>query len=214
MNNFPDIENINDSCNPVIYSRNAPTVLLLNQTKEVFDDVETYKRFIKSAESNFRRSRTYKTIKAKLIALGMDKCQINGNITNEMATIEMHHCILSLFDVALLISEHTLNTIGCINTFYLSKKLKQEHKECNVPLVMLTKTSHQLYHNTNELYILPDMIFGDWYTLLKKYRYGITKEIAYKVINYLTLLQQEKDVDKNDILSIRNDIMDWSNYNY
>lgn len=213
-NNFPDIQNINDSCNPCIYSPNSPTALYLNQNYEVFEDVDTYKRFLKNAESLFRHSRSYKTIKSEIMKLGLNKCQINGNITDEMATLEMHHTILTLFDVALLISEHTLRTSGLVNTLYISKMLKQEHKDFHVPLVILDKTNHQLYHNTNELYIPPSMVIGDWYTLLQKYRYGITKEIAYKIIDYLSLAEQEEDVEKNKILAIRENVLDWSYYNY
>lgn len=212
--NFPDIENINDTCNPCIYSKNSPTVLTLNQSSEVFEDVDTYKRFLKNAEALFRHSRSYKSIKCEVMKLGLNKCQINGNITDEMATLEMHHTILTLFDVALLISEHTLRTSGLVNTLYIAKTLKKEHKDFHVPLVILDKTNHQLYHNTNELYIPPNMVIGDWYTLLQNYRYGITKEIAYKIIDYLNLAEQEEDVAKNKILEIRENVMDWSYYNY
>lgn len=213
MNNLPDITVFNSNSNPVIYSPNSPFILPLNQSADTLQDVEIYKNFLKNSEANFRHSRTYKKIKSELINLGMDRCQLHGNITNEMATIEMHHTILTLFDVALIITEHTIKTTGQINTFQLIKKLKEEHKACNVPIVMLSKTPHQLYHNTNELYIPPNMVFGNWVNLLQKYPYGITLEIAYKIINYLTLAVEQEDVEKNDILAIREHVLSWSEYN-
>lgn len=210
---IPDIDILQSNINPCICSINSPYGIYLSHTKEEFDDVEVYKNFLNCAKSQFRKSRTYKTIKATLIERGLDKSQINGNLNNDMCTIEMHHCILTLFDVELLITEHTINTIGYINTFYLVRKLKEEHRDCNIPLVMLDKTTHQLADNTDELYIPPNMIFGNWWNLLQKYPYGITLEIAYKIVNYLNKALQEEDVEKNNILQLRDYVMSWANFN-
>ena len=211
MNNLPDIGVINSTLNPTIYSPNSPFVLQFYQTRDTFQDVEIYKNFLSNAIRQFRCSRTYKSIKADLMSLGLDRCQVHGNITDDMATLEMHHCILTIFDIALLITEHTINTVGIISTFDLIKKLKEEHKLHNVPLTMLSKTPHQLYHNTNELFIAPSMVFGNWISLLEKYNRGITKEIALKVIYYLDqAIENDNKTNDNDILTLRNKIMDWS----
>lgn len=211
MNNLPDIGVINSTLNPTIYSPNSPFVLQFYQTRDTFQDVEIYKNFLSNAIRQFRCSRTYKSIKADLMSLGLDRCQVHGNITDDMATLEMHHCILTIFDVALLITEHTINTVGIISTFDLIKKLKEEHKLHNVPLTMLSKTPHQLYHNTNELFIAPSMVFGNWINLLEKYNRGITKEIALKVIYYLDqAIENDNKTNDNDILTLRNKIMNWS----
>lgn len=214
MSNLPDIEVMNSTFNPIIYSPNSEFFLPFYQSRETFQDVEVYKRFLDNAIRQFRQSRTYKSIKSNLMSQGLDRCQVHGNITDEMAKIEMHHCILTIFDVALLITEHTINTIGYISTFDLIKKLKEEHKLNNVPLTMLSKTPHQLYHNTDQLYISPKMIFGNWYELLRKYNQGITKEIGYKVIYYLNEAIDKGDLaNDNHILDIRESILNWSTYN-
>lgn len=211
MNNLPDIEVINSTLNPTIYSPNSPFVLQFYQTKDTLQDVEIYKNFLNNAIMQFRRSRTYKSIKADLMALGLDRCQVHGNITDEMATLEMHHCILTIFDIALMITEHMINTIGMISTFDLIKKLKEEHKLHNIPLTMLSKTPHQLYHNTNELFIAPSMVFGNWFNLLEKYNRGITKEIALKIIYYLDqAIENDNKTNDNDILTLRDKVMNWS----
>lgn len=214
MSNLPDIEVMNSTFNPIIYSPNSEFFLPFYQSRETFQDVEVYKKFLDNAIRQFRQSRTYKSIKSNLMSHGLDRCQVHGNITDDMAKLEMHHCILTIFDIALLITEHTINTIGYISTFDLIKKLKEEHKLNNVPLTMLSKTPHQLYHNTDNLYIPPNMIFGNWYELLKKYNYGITKEIAYKIIYYINEVIDKGDcADDNHILDIRDSIMNWSTNN-
>ena len=208
----PDIGVFNSNVNPVLCSPNTPFVLGFYQTQETLQDVELYKRFLNNAISRFRHSRTYKSIKSDLMSLGMDKCQVHGNIVDgEMATVEMHHCILTIFDIALMITEHTLRTKGMISSFDLVLALQQEHKEHNVPLTMLSKTPHQLYHNTDELFIAPSMVFGNWYRLLEKYKYGITKEIAFKIIFYLNKAIETCNLtEDNDILSLREKIQKWS----
>lgn len=213
MNNLPDINVINSTFNPIIHSPNSEFILPFYQSKETFQDVEIYKSFLSNAIRQFRMSRTYKSIKAELMNKGLDHCQFHGNITDEMATLEMHHCILTIFDVALMITEHTINTVGYISTFDLIKKLKEEHKLHNIPLTMLSRTPHQLYHNADGLYIPPNMIFGNWYHLLDKYKYGITKDIAYKIIHYLdTAISKGDKADDGNILELRKNIMNWAQY--
>ena len=133
---------------PIISTSNNPFILQFKQTRESLLDVELYKRFLDNAILRFRRGRTYTSYKHYLINLGMDKCQVHGNITSEMATIEMHHNMLTIFDIAYIITEHILNTTNeGITTFDLVMRLAKAHKENKVQLVMLSKTPHQLYHN-------------------------------------------------------------------
>lgn len=213
MSNLPDINVINSTFNPIIHSPNSEFILPFYQSRETLQDTEAYKNFLSNAIRQFRGSRAYKAIKSELMSYGLDHCQVHGNITDDMATLEMHHCILTIFDVALMITEHTINTTGYISTFDLIKKLKEEHRVHNIPLTMLSKTPHQLYHNTDSLYLSPKMIFGNWYNLLNKYNYGITKEIAYKVIHYLDEVISKGDAaDDGGILELRKNIMNWSQY--
>ena len=92
--------------------------------------------------------------------LGLDRCQFHSalksseNKEEKMVDLEMHHAILTIFDIALIITEHVLNTTGYITTFDLIHILKWVHKNNMVGVVMLSKTAHQLYHNTNEFFII------------------------------------------------------------
>lgn len=212
-NNIPDIYCEDEFNNPTLSSPNSHVVLPFYQTYETLLDVETYKSFLTNAIKRFRTSRTYKNYKGYLIGLGLDKCQIHGNITHEMATIEMHHNMLTIFDIALIITEHVLKTKGYISTFDLVKLLKEEHIHNRVQLVMLSLTPHQLYHNTEEFFIHPDMCIGDWYSFLEKYNQGLTKDIAYKVLFYIKKALSEGGTNDNNLLNIREQILDWSVYN-
>ena len=120
--NVPDIWQYND-VNPTWQSPNSPFEISFAQTRESLMDIEVFKSFLDNAISRFRHSRTYKHYKAHLMEMGLNRCQFQGNIKSdidqEMATIEMHHNILTIFDVALIITEHMLNVQGATTTFDL-----------------------------------------------------------------------------------------------
>lgn len=182
-------------------------------TKEHALNMDEYKKFLDNSISRFRRSRTYKNYKAYLMNLGMNRCQLLGNITDDMADIEMHHNFLNIFDIAILISQHILNTVGGLTTFDLVELLKQEHRLNNIPIVMLSKTMHQMYHDNNDFYIPLSMTFGMWHELLMKYRYGITLDIAYKVIKYINNCIQNNELNDIQYIMLRDNIKDWGKYN-
>ena len=173
-------------------------------------DIDVYTNFIKNAVSRFRRSRTYTHYKGYLMNLGMDHCQLHSNIYADMATIEMHHNMLTIFDIAVILTEHTINTVGYITSYDLVNLLKKVHTENKVQLVMLSLTAHQLYHNANGMYLHPDMCFGNWMAFLEEYKYGITIELANKVINYVNYAISLGDTHTGELLKLRDKIQDWS----
>lgn len=205
--------------NPTLSSEASPFAIQFAQTKESLMDIETYREFLTSAIGQFRKTRTYRHYKAYLMGLGLDRCQFHSNIKSsenkeeKMAEIEMHHHGLTIFDIAMMITEHMINTVGQITTMDLIYFLKKEHTENHIMLVMLTRTAHQLYHNTDEFFIHPDMCFGDWASFLETYRYGITIEIANKLIWFLNTAIDKGESDDNGLLNLREKIKDWSYLN-
>lgn len=208
--NIPEIYNNNNEFNPTIQSPNSLYQIQFYQTLETTINVEDYKKFLDNAVSAFRHSPAYKIYKGKLIEKGLDRCQVLGNITNEMATIEMHHCILTIFDIACIISNHIINIKGKISTFDLIYLLKKEHKENNIPICMLSLTSHQLYHNNDEFYVSPESVIGNWYRLIERYHTGLTTDIAFKILFYMKKAQdKEGKSDDADMLKVRDTIYNW-----
>lgn len=195
----------------------AQDYLPFYQTRETLADSEKYKAFVDNCVRRFRKSRTYKSYKSYLMSLGMDRCQVAGNIQDGMANIEMHHNFLTIFDITILISQHVLNTVGRCTTFDIVSLLAQEHKNNNIPIVMLSETAHQLYHDNPDFYIPISMTFGKWWELLVKYRYGITMDIAYKVINYIRKCQKNNELTELAFFKLANDVENagyYNDYNY
>lgn len=214
-NPLPDIETYQERNNPCLHSPNSNYDISFYQTRESLMDIEEYRRFLKNCETRFRRSTTYSNYKGFLIGLGMNRCQVHGFINTDMTgvSIEMHHAILTLFDICLLISEHLLNTVGFVTTFDVVQALKEEHKMNNIALVMLSKTPHQLYHdNTGDFFIHPNMCFGKWPELLSRYRYGLTQDLAFKLLSYLKKAIDQDRTNTGELLALRDKIKEWSGY--
>lgn len=214
-NPVPGIETYQENMNPIVKSPNSTYSISFYQTRESLMDIDTYRNFLKNCESRFRHSVTYSNYKGFLIGLGLDRCQIHGFIHADMegVDIEMHHAILTLFDICLMITEHLLNTVGYVTSFDVVQALKEEHKANNIALVMLSKTPHQIYHaNPTEFYIHPDMCFGNWPRLIEKYKKGLTQDVAFKLLYYLkTAIEKDKTDDKG-LLDLRDNIKRWSEY--
>lgn len=196
-NLYPDIITFNEK-NPTVHSPYATFDLLFAQTRESLQDVDTFRSFIKNAESRFRASREYKAYKSYLIEyLGIDRCQYFGNITTDDADIELHHNVLGLFDICILITLHSVNTVGSITTFDLIQLLILEHYNNRVGVTFLSKTAHQIFTNDPEGYIPPEMTMGAWWELLSRYKFGITYDLANKVIKYIKKYQANLPVSIN-----------------
>lgn len=208
---IPGIVGYMDNDNPTISSPYSPFVIQFYQTPESLNNIEDYRTFLKNVESAFRTSREYKAIKARLIESGMTNCQVHGNLNSEMVDIEMHHNMLTLFDLSMIITEHLIRTVEKVSTFDVVRLLIEAHNNNEVLLIMLSKTPHQVYHNNPEFFLPFEMCIGEPWKFLEKYKYGITQDIAYKILRYLR--QEEKSngkINDNGLLNIRNSILSWS----
>ena len=198
---------------PAIYFPKCEYPLTFYQTRDTLADMDRYKAFIDNCTHRFRKSRTYKSYKSYLMSMGLDRCQVIGNIQDGMANIEMHHNFLTIYDITILISQHILNTVGRCTTFDIVALLMQEHRNNNIPIVMLSETVHQLYHDNPDFYIPISMTFGKWWDLLIKYRYGITLDIAYKVVKYIQNCQRNNELNSVEFFKLSDDIKNWGEYN-
>lgn len=220
INDIPGITiEYDDSYNPMVISPNAPYGITFYMTRETLLDVEVYKNFLDNAIAGFRHSNAYTLIKSDLFDQGLDHCQIMSNITEEEVGskgLEMHHNFLTIFDIALLITEHVINTVGIISTFDLMYLLEIEHREHRVPLVMLSETAHQMYHNNEDLVIPASMTTGNWLGLLQRYNKGITMKIAEKVSNFINESINNSGQNSeiiSELLSVKDYAESWGRFN-
>jgi len=219
---YPGIFSVNIETNPMLSAPTAGFDILFAQTKDTMEDPDVYKKFLSSAIKTFRGSPKYKNYKAHLMdEIGLDSCQYHGNIKSgsedqDMATIEMHHHILTIYDIAYIITEHILNSNGCITTMDLIKMLGIEHTEHRVATVMLCKTCHQLQHNHEQFFLSSSLAFGNWVEFLQRFPLGVNgdiyKKIYFQIKKDLTTLESSEN-KALELLSIANTLEDWSAHN-
>lgn len=219
-NEIPDIYiEYSDKENPTLHSPNAFVECPFRQSQDTFMEVDIYKEFINNCISRFRHSKTYTNYKHYLYDIGLNKCQLLGNIDSDAATIEMHHNFLNIFDITLMITEHFVKTNGFVTTFDVVQELKETHKANEIPIVMLSKTAHQLYHNGDGVLLPARMCFGYWFDLLQTYNKGITLNIAQKIIYFIQRsieFEQENNYINdctNTMLKVRDHVLEWRDYN-
>lgn len=218
-NSFPDIKNINISGNPTLITPNKEDMISLRFTFADSEDVDLYVKFIRNAVKLFRSTEYYKIYKAHLIQLGLDRCQILGNLPvdtddkNTSVTIEMNHVIITIFDIAYMICETVLKTYGSITTFELVGLLIKEHAEHRVPLVMMCKSVHQAYHADPLFFVHPKQVFGYWWELVYKYKLGISPQIASKIVYYCKKCKEVSATNANGLLQVAQDVQEWGSYN-
>ena len=88
-----------------------------------------------------------------------------------------------------------------------------EHRLDNVPIVMLSKTIHEMYESDPNSFLPPNMTFGKWWELLYRYRFGITIDIANKIISYINRSVNQEDPYRDFWIKLRQDVKDWSVFN-
>lgn len=212
-NPLPNIDSYQAGYNPMISSPSSTYAIGFLSDRESLTDIDVYRSFLKNVEKRVRNSVTYSHYKAFLMGLGLDHCQVHGYINSEMADIEMHHAIFTLFDIALMVTEHLLNTYGYATTFDVVQIIKDEHKLHHVAVVMLSKTAHQAYHSESGFMIHPDMCVGDWVALMQTYMDGITQDLAFKLLYYIKRAIEVGCTDDSGLLKLRDQILDWSDKN-
>lgn len=213
FNPIPNIESGYIGCNPCIASPSSTYMIGFYQTKESLLDTDVYRAFLKNIEKRVRQSVTYREYKGYLMQNGLDHCQVLGNINSEMATLEMHHAMITLFDIALMISEFYLNRTGYVSSFDVVQTIKDEHRQNNIPIVMLSQTPHQVYHANPGIFVLhPDMFISKRYPIFfEKYKDGITQDLALKLIYYIKRAMDIGHTDDQGLLDLREKIKEWGN---
>ena len=218
VSSYPGIFTVTTPNNPTISAPCAGFDLSFAQTRETMEDPDVYNRFLKNAIKTFRGSPKYKSYKHHLMEqVGIDCCQYHGMIRSgdedkDMATIEMHHHILTIYDIAHIITTHITNSGGCLTTFDLIKMLGIEHTEHRVATVMLCKTCHQLQHNHPDFYLSSELAFGNWIDFMQRYQLGINSDIVEKVARQIRKDIEQQEFRENQalqLLSIANKLEDW-----
>lgn len=142
-------------------------------------------KFIKRVEQMIRSSLEYRDYIAYLKEnVDMTKCAFFNSVENRSDSkvrIEIHHEPLTLFDiVSVVLNKHMEEGIP-INDLYIADEVMNLHYQNMVGLVPLSKSLHQIIHNSDEIIIPLNLVFGDYTGFLREYSDYLDEHILDKI---------------------------------
>lgn len=211
-----NIEVTGGKSNPTIDCADSEFLIPFYKDADYFFVLQNFVDFVKSVEALVRKHPQYtQYIGIVRSEYGLTKCQVLSHIDTEDETfehtkIEMHHGpILTLFDLAAIITEWAIQEGKKITTFYIADLLIQEHYDNNVQIVMLSKTVHEQVHQGN-VWINVDQSFGNLAAFMERYMSGLTSRHIQKINDYLNK-SIEMDSYHNGCLKLSDKVRSWNN---
>lgn len=148
------------------------------------DDMEYYTilnnakdkdKYIKRCEKIIRSSQEYRDYIAFLRDhIDMDKCAFFQSVSSKdtkRVKIEIHHEPFTLYDyVAVVVDKYQAEGLP-LNDLSIADEVMELHYNNKVGLIPLSKTIHQMIHNSNKLVIPLNMVYGDYTSFLSSSEY-------------------------------------------
>ena len=107
------------------------------------------------------------------------------NVTDEDASIEMHHGpIFTLYDVCAIVLEYYTMKGWKISTFSVADTVLEEHMRNRVGVIMVSTTMHEEIHEKN-IFIHYKQAWGDINAFTKKYADAMSDEYREQLNRYI-----------------------------
>lgn len=155
-------------------------------------------KYIKRVEKIIRASTEYRDYITFLKDhVDLNKCVFFQNVTSDKGankrgrvSIELHHEPFTLYDYVDVVLRKFQDTGVPINDLLIADEVLELHYSNMVGLVPLSKTMHEVVHNSTKIFVPLNMIYGDYSQFLDKYEDYISDELYEK-------LQRKLDLSKN-----------------
>lgn len=176
-------------------NRNPNILPFFMEEKFCLNDID-YIKFIKNVEMQVRTSLEYKSyIKYLKEDLGLNHCMVYSNITDNIAPIEMHHHIFTLYDCVEIVLGWCFKNKIQFSSSKIFGIIMEEHRLNNILIIMLSQSVHLDQHNKNKEKTkrLLDyrMGHGNIVEFLKKYYTGLSFNHLNKIKQYLEEYQKQ-----------------------
>lgn len=105
--------------------------------------------------------------------IGLNRCVFFQNVTNDKGnkrvSIELHHEPFTLYDYCNVIVEKYINSGMELNDLLMADEVLELHYANKIGLIPLSKTAHQIVHNSDKLLIPLNMVYGQYSDFLSEY---------------------------------------------
>lgn len=187
-------EFIDDNC-LISTEDNTSIIPFYTEEKYILDNVN-FTKFVKNVEMQIRTSLEYKSyIRYLKEELHLNRCMVYGHITDEVAPIEMHHHILTLYDIVEIIIGWCFKNKMIFSSSKIFSIVMEEHRLNNILVIMLSQMVHVAVHNKNKddgvRFLDYRMGHGNICEFLNKYYTGLSFTHLSKIRKYM------EDFNKN-----------------
>ena len=153
----------------------------------ISNDKERHK-FIKRVEKIVRSSKEYRDyIQFLKEHVGLDKCVFFQNVTNggenkkSRISIEIHHEPFTLYEIVDTVLTKYQDEGLPINDLLIADEVLELHYNNQVGLVPLSKTMHEMIHNSTKVIVPLNMCYGQYSEFLEEYEPYISEEMYEKL---------------------------------
>lgn len=140
-------------------------------------------KFIKRCEKIIRSSLEYRAyIDFLKEHVDMNRCAFFQNVSSEdtkRVKIEIHHEPFTLYDYVAVVVDKFQSEGLPLNDLSISDEVMELHYNNLVGLVPLSKTIHEIIHNSNKIVIPLNMVYGDYASFLASSEYEPYVEELY-----------------------------------
>ena len=144
-------------------------------------------KLLKKLVTTVRNSLEYKEyIQFLKDELDMNYCSFFNNINWDYAEIDMHHVMLTLYDIIYIVTMKKLNEESNITIYDIMEEVMKLHYECKVLLIPISKTIHELVHS-GDIFIPIQYAFGNFNEFYNEYKNYFTTEQKELIKEYISL---------------------------
>ena len=166
---------------------------------EYFVDISKDKqrhRFVDRIEKIIRSSMEYRDYISFLKEnVGLDSCVFFNKVTSggpnkhSRISIEMHHEPFTLYDIVDVVVTKYQEEGKPLNDLDIADEVMELHYNNMVGLVPLSKTMHQVIHNSTKLIVPLNMVYGNYSEFLKEYENYVPDYLYDKLEQKLTMTE-------------------------
>ena len=168
-------------------------------------------KYIKRCEKIIRSSTEYKDYITFLKEnVDMGRCAFFQNVSSEdtrRVKIEIHHEPFTLYDYVAVVVDKFQSEGLPLNDLLISDEVMELHYNNQVGLIPLSKTIHEMIHNSNKIVIPLNMVYGNYTSFLASPRYesyvdDLYDKLEEKINATKNLTQDDFDALKKEFVYI------------
>ena len=165
-------------------------------------------RYVTRIEKIVRKSDEYRDyIKYLKDSMELDSCIFFNKVSSSKnkgnrghISVEIHHDPLTLFDIVNAVVTKFEEEGTPLNDLLIADEVMMLHYENEVGLVPVSKTAHEMLHNSEKLFVPLNMVYGEYSRFLTEYDKYID-EAVYDKIEKKMILTKEMTPEKFDALT-------------